>query len=116
MSITSHGAQHVADATHGDEPLRPRGVSLDLAADVLHVHVANANAADVRAPPEVLHDRLARERALRLTPEQLGRATPGGRHVAAAPIPNARLLRESERDKSNVACHSCGLPVKQKAT
>src|SRR5689334_5745574 len=70
MKISSHGAQLIADAAHRDKALGLRWVTLDLAAHVADVNVDIAGVANERALPQMAHDLLAREHALRVRREQ----------------------------------------------
>src|SRR5215217_8286000 len=70
MCFYSHGNELVADTSDRHEPLGPRGIGLDLAADVRDVEVGRALVADELAVPEVLHDRAPRVHAPRLSREE----------------------------------------------
>src|SRR5262245_27964327 len=71
MEICSHSDKLVANPTHRHDPLRIGGIGLDLAPEVGDVDVARALISDVRAVPEVLHDLLPAEHALRFRGEEI---------------------------------------------
>src|SRR5919198_5029071 len=86
LGIRSHCEQLVTDAANGDEPLRPAGCILDLAAQVGDVDVARALVADVRRVPEVLHDLAPRVDPLGLLREEGEQAELGGREADRLPV------------------------------
>src|SRR5579875_3511703 len=70
-SARARDLEAVADAAHGGDERRPRGVRLDLRAQALHVDVERLRVADVVEAPDAVDQAVARHHPARVEEEVL---------------------------------------------
>src|SRR5581483_6929922 len=98
------GAEQIPDAAYRHEPLRPRGIALDLPAQVHDVHVARALVAEVARVPEMLDELSPREDALRSVREQCEQPKLRLRQLDRPPLDGELLARQVELEIANDEC------------